>query len=128
MTEQAGAPDSHPRPHCRNRGGTGFEACDPEPLRRFDLERMRTGFGQSGGIETMPRLGVTIHDSFGRRQQASKPDSYGRRVRQVRGVEVAAESGTPMFSPLFLKLTMTLSLVAIAAASLAAWRLFTFPH
>lgn len=77
----------------------------------------------------MPRLGVSINDSFDRRPRAPKPDAYGRRPRQVSGVRVAGErEKAPLFSSLFLKVTTALALVAIASMSLAIWRLFTFQH
>jgi hypothetical protein len=76
----------------------------------------------------MPRLGLTLNDSFAR-QPAVKADQYGRRIRHVEGVNVVDERDErPIFSPLFLKATLTLTLLATATVSMAAWSLFTFPH
>jgi hypothetical protein len=77
----------------------------------------------------MPRLGLSINDSFDRRPRAPQPDAYGRRPRQVSGVRVVGErEKAPLFSPLFLKVTAVMTLIAAIAVSLAIWRLFTFHH
>ncbi|WP_424362924.1 hypothetical protein [Methylocystis parvus] len=77
----------------------------------------------------MPRLGISINDSFDRRPRAPQPDAYGRRPRQVSGVRVVGErEKAPLFASVFLKVTTALALVAIASMSLAIWRLFSFHH
>lgn len=77
----------------------------------------------------MPRFGIAINESSDQRFRAPKPDQYGRRVRDVQGVRVAGVREEPtIFSSLFFKVTLTLSIVAMLAVSLAAWRLFTFRH
>lgn len=77
----------------------------------------------------MPRLGLSVSESFDRRPSAPKPDPYGRRPRRVEAVRIAGEDRTPsLFSPVFIKLTASLAVIAAVAVSIAAWRLFTFPH
>ncbi|WP_442756723.1 hypothetical protein ACNHKD_09080 [Methylocystis sp. JAN1] len=77
----------------------------------------------------MPRLSVSISDSFDSRRRAPKPDAYGRRPRHVPGVRIVGERETaPSLSSLFFKATATLVVIAAIAVSLAVWRLFTFHH
>lgn len=77
----------------------------------------------------MPRLGLSISESYDRRPKAPKPDQYGRRVRTVEGVRVVgAREQRPIFTPLYFKVTAALVLLATASISLAMWRLFNFPH
>ncbi|MCC3244401.1 hypothetical protein LG047_03520 [Methylocystis sp. WRRC1] len=77
----------------------------------------------------MPRLGLSISESFDARRKVSKPDRFGRRVRHVNGVyHVGEKPERPLFGPLFLKLAFALSIIAMLAMSLAMWRLFHFPH
>lgn len=77
----------------------------------------------------MPRLGLSINQSFDNRPRPPKPDQYGRRVRSLDGVRIVGErEERPVFASLFVKVTLTLSLVATIAVALAMWRLFTFHH
>lgn len=77
----------------------------------------------------MPRLGLSINETFDSRTRAPKPDPYGRRPRQVSGVQIVGERGErPIFTSLFAKVIVTLSLVAALSTSLALLRLFTFRH
>jgi hypothetical protein len=76
----------------------------------------------------MPLFGLIVHESY-RARTAPQPDRYGRRIRQVEGVHVVGERESPlMLSGFYMKTMLALTLVAAVAASLAAWRLFTFPH
>jgi len=77
----------------------------------------------------MPRLGLSINESFVKSPKPPKPDQYGRRVRAVSGVRVVNErEAPPVFTSLFFKVTLTLALLATLATSLALWRLFSFTH
>jgi hypothetical protein len=75
----------------------------------------------------MPRLGLSIKDSFESYPRASKPDAYGRRPRQVAGVQIVGERDrAPIFSSLFLKVTATLAVLAMLSVALAIVRIYAF--
>jgi hypothetical protein len=75
----------------------------------------------------MPRLGLSINDSFDRHPRAPKPDAYGRRPRQIAGVRVAGErEKTTIFSSLFIKAAAILAVIAALSMALAILRLYTF--
>lgn len=76
----------------------------------------------------MPRLGLSISETFDSKRTVARPDRYGRRVRHVNGVEYVAEKREKPLRSLFFKITATLALLAIIAMSAALWRLFSFPH
>jgi hypothetical protein len=77
----------------------------------------------------MPRLGLSINESFDNRPRAPKPDPYGRRPRQVSGVHVVGERDkTPLFSTLYAKVLTALALLATASTALAILRIYTFHH
>ncbi|KAF2991680.1 hypothetical protein OGR47_08790 [Methylocystis sp. MJC1] len=73
----------------------------------------------------MPRFSVSIGGSVPRSLQTVKADQYGRRIRHVEGVHVVGEN---LLLPLFFKVALALALLAAATSSIAAWRLFAFPH
>lgn len=76
----------------------------------------------------MPRLGVSISETFDSKPKVARPDRYGRRVRHVSGVEYVREKPARPLRSLFFRITATLALLAIIAMSAALWRLFSFPH
>ena len=78
----------------------------------------------------MPRFGLSFADTYDQRQRAPQPDPYGRRPRHVEAVRIVGEEPQRplILSPFFIKLTLSLTAVAAVAVSIAAWRLFTFPH
>lgn len=77
----------------------------------------------------MPRLGLSISNSFDNRPRAPQPDAYGRRPRQISGVQIVGErEKTPVFSSLFLKVTATLAAIATISVALAILRIYTFHH
>ncbi|PPD45810.1 MAG: hypothetical protein CTY15_02835 [Methylocystis sp.] len=93
------------------------------------MGQKRTAIGQFAGNELMPRLGLSINESFDNRPKAPKSDQYGRRVRTLDGVRVAGErEAPPVFTSTFARVTLTLTLIATIATALAMWRLFTFHH
>jgi hypothetical protein len=76
------------------------------------------------GNQAMPRLGLSVSDSFGR-QAKTKANSYGRQIRHVEGLRVV---GARDYFWLFLKATLMLALIATATTSIAIWRLFASLH
>jgi len=77
----------------------------------------------------MPRLGLSINESFDRRPRAPQPDAYGRRPRQLSGVQIVGERDrTPVLSSLYLKTLAALGLLATVSVSLAILRIYTFHH
>jgi len=77
----------------------------------------------------MPRLGLSINETFDSRVNHNRPDHYGRRVRHVDGVHyVGGTSERPLFGSLFFRISFALSIIAMLAMSLAMWRLFHFPR
>lgn len=77
----------------------------------------------------MPRLGLSLNESFDSTTRAPKPDSYGRRVRAVTGVQITGERAeNPLFTSLYIKATAALALLATLAVALAILRIYSFKH
>ncbi len=70
----------------------------------------------------MSRFSLSFNDSYRRPTMA---DRYGRRIRRVEGVHIVGED---LLLPLLLKVALALALLGTVTTSVAAWRLFTFPH
>jgi hypothetical protein len=75
----------------------------------------------------MPRLGLSFSSNFAKTK--TKPNTYGRRIRNVEGVRIVGErEPSPALGALFFKVASILALLALAAMAVAIWRLFNFPH
>jgi hypothetical protein len=84
-------------------------------------------FGQFAGNQVMPRLNLSISESF-TPSAKTMPGSHGRRVRCLPGVEVAgAASQGQGPASIFVKVAVAAGLVAAFASAPAIWRLLRFP-
>ncbi|QGM98462.1 hypothetical protein [Methylocystis parvus] len=77
----------------------------------------------------MPRLGLSFNNSFDSRPRAPKADAYGRRPRQVTGVQIVGERETsPIFSSVYVKAMGLLAIVAAISVAAAIIRIYAFRH
>jgi hypothetical protein len=78
----------------------------------------------------MPRLTVSLNDSYSTPRGASKTGSTGRAIRDVDALFGRKEtrSAPLLLDARFLKWTGGLAAVAGVALAFALWQLFHFPH